>query len=52
LLEASGSVDGYVSKLRSGSYGEVVNIHTPNQDFMGKIEDMAIIGKRNTLSSW
>jgi hypothetical protein len=39
LIEASKSVDGFVSKESTSCYGEVVNIHTPNQDFMGKIED-------------
>jgi hypothetical protein len=39
LVEASGSVDGFVSKQQSSMYGEIVNIHAKNQDFLGKIED-------------
>ena len=39
LVEASGSIDGFVSKLPSAMYGEIVNIHTKNQDFLGKVED-------------
>ena len=39
LVEASGSVDGFVGKHNTSSYGEIVSVHIPNQDFMGKIED-------------
>jgi hypothetical protein len=39
LIEASASGDGNVSKMDSAMYGEIVNVHTQNQDFLGKIED-------------
>jgi hypothetical protein len=39
LIEASGSVDGNVSKVHSSSYGDIVNVHTQNQGFLGKVED-------------
>jgi len=45
LKEASKSSDGFVSRLESCSYGEVLNIHTSNQDFLGKPEDRRMQAK-------
>src|SRR5439155_24054292 len=39
LVQASASPDGFVSKHNTDSYGEVVNIHTQDQSFLGKPED-------------
>jgi hypothetical protein len=39
LTEASVSTDGNVSRLQSDAYGELVHIHTKNQDFLGKPDD-------------
>jgi hypothetical protein len=39
LIEACGSSDGFVSKVKSSAYGELVNIHTKNQEFLGKEDD-------------
>jgi len=39
LMEASGSVDGFVGKHESDAYGAVVNTHTKNQEFLGKPND-------------
>ena len=39
LMEASASVDGFVSKHESDAYGAVVNTHTKNQEFLGKPND-------------
>jgi hypothetical protein len=38
LVAASDSIDGNVSKTRSMD-GEIVNIHAPDQEFMGDIQD-------------
>jgi hypothetical protein len=39
LTEAADSTDGNVWKSKSDAYGELVNIHTQNQEFLGKPED-------------
>lgn len=39
LIKASSSSDGFVGKHKSAMHGEIVSVHSKNQEFLGKVED-------------